>query len=240
MPRIPLPTATRTAEATAHSYPILIALQTQEFLQGALFYAAFADLAAGETVSRPGGVATVERRMAALGLSEGVSDQGWALIAKYKSVFEGVVFQSVLISLCSHWDWYVRRLMRFIAFSRRELAMSPLQKAVAKDLERADRLPIARQLEVIAKASGRDLQLTQGELDELLEMSLVRNLGLHNRWEADETYIERSLKPGIPLGDLRLVAVGELHHWHSLLMRLLHRSSLECAQAFKSAPEFAI
>ncbi len=115
MPRIPLPEIEVRPDAKGHPFPIQIAYQTQEFIQGALFYASFADLAAGESVPRPGGVEAIEARMKQGGLNAGVADQGWVLLQKYQAVSGSVVFQSVLITLCTptHYPSYSQGLVSF-------------------------------------------------------------------------------------------------------------------------------
>jgi len=45
-------------------------------------------------------------------------------MSKYKEVFEVTVYQTVLIALNSHWDWYIRRLTEFIQFLSRKNAGS--------------------------------------------------------------------------------------------------------------------
>ncbi len=240
MPRIPLPEIEVRPDAKGHPFPIQIAYQTQEFIQGALFYASFADLAAGESVSRPGGIEAIEVRMKQGGLNADVADQGWILLQKYQAVFGSVVFQSVLITLCSHWDWYVRKLSRFILFARGELQREPLPKDVLATLRKPDRSTIKTQIEAICDASKFALPLEDSEILELVEMSLVRNLGLHNRWEVDEVYAQRTGANSSAVGELRVVGVLELQRWHALLIKLLHQTALNCSRRFHDAPEYAI
>lgn len=240
MPFIPLPPVRMRADAEIHPFPIQIAHQTQEFIQGALFYSTVADLAAGETVSRPGGVATVEELMKKSGLDTCVSDQGWALLQKYQAVFGGVVFQSVLITLCSHWDWYVRKLSGFILFALDDLKIEPLPKNVMTTLKKPDRGSIRIQLDAIDKATGLTLQLEESEFGDLAEMSLVRNLGLHNRWEIDERYVQHSGIASSALGELRVVNASELQRWHTLLIKLLHHTAFNCAHSFRDAPQYTM
>lgn len=240
MARISLPAIEVRSDAKGHPFPIQIAYQTQEFIQGALFYASFADLAAGETVSRPGGVEAVEARMKLGGLGADVTDQGWVLLGKYRAVFGSVVFQSVLITLCSHRDWYIRKLSRFILFARNELKSEPLPKAVLGTLGKPDRSSIKAQIEAICDASGFALSLADSEVRELVEMSLVRNLGLHNRWEVDEVYAQRTVTNSPAVGELRVVDAVELQRWHALLIKLLHQTAFNCSGSFHGAPEYTM
>ncbi|MCU1306134.1 MAG: hypothetical protein JWN45_829 [Acidobacteriaceae bacterium] len=235
--RIRLPAASRK-NSQAHPFPFQIAMQTQEFLQGMIFHASFGDIAAGEFARQPDGVNQVERIMLAQGLDAGVPDEAWTIIRKYQCVFEGFVFQSVLIGLNSHWDWYIRKLSEFIRFARSSVSCSSLSNSDEKRLLRADRLPLGEQFEVLQLAIGVALLLSEAERQELREMSLVRNLGLHNRWEIDAQYLKETTRNGVEIGDLRLVDMAELRSWHSLLIKALSSSALECAKRFNAAPDF--
>jgi hypothetical protein len=240
MTRIPLPAVSHTGQPQAHPFPIQVAYQTQEFLQGALFHAIFADIAAGEFVHLPNGVERIEQLMASKGLVSGTSDEAWLILRKYESIFGGVLFQSVLVSLCSHWDWYIRRLAEFVSFARRHVDAPALSKGEARDLERIDRLSFENQVRTIAIATGVDLELAVGELETLAEMALVRNLGLHNRWEVDDTYLAKTKTVGLVKGDLRAIASAELGRWHQFLILVLNRSALEVAKHYRAVPQFEI
>jgi hypothetical protein len=238
MAHISLPTIQQSVDAQAHPFPIQIAYQTQEFLQGALFHATFTDIAAGEFFQQPNGVEHIEKIMLSKGILPGTSDEAWRILLKYQSIFSGVVFQSVLVSLCSHWDWYIRRLAEFIRFARDHAGGPALSKDESRSLERADRLSLEDQVRTITAATGVDLRLSSDELEALGEMALVRNLGLHNRWEVDATYLTKTRTVGIAEGDLRTVTSVELLRWHQLLIHVLSRSSLEIAKLYRSAPEY--
>lgn len=238
MASIPLPIVEMRPDAAGHPFPIQIAYQTQEFIQGALFYASFADIAAGETIAQPGGVEKVESRMRQNGLNRDITEQGWVLLNKYQSVFGSVIFQSVLITFCSHWDWYIRKLSRFILDAREELQLEPLAKATQATLKNPDRNSIRAQVEAVCTASESNLPLSNSEMQELIEMSLVRNLGLHNRWEVDEKYFRNTNT--LPIGELRIIDVIELQRWHSLLIKLLQQTAINCSKSFNGATVFAI
>lgn len=236
MTRIPLPSATSVEPRRAHPFPLQIGYQTLEFLQGTLFYAAFADIATGQQVQRPGGVDEVEKLMKDSGLGSTVLNQGWNILQKYKAVFEGSISQAGLIAMNSHWDWYVRRLSAFIRFSRSHLGLSPLSKDKESKLARADFLPMADQLCIIQESTDVDLLLSENNMAELSEMTLVRNIGLHNRWEVDEIYLRKTRKSGLFVGDIRFITPGELQHWHSLLIKVINRSSAELAKGYSGVP----
>lgn len=236
--KIALPVVSRKPNSQAHPFPIQIALQTQEFIQAVLFHTAFMDIASGEFVRMPDGVKRVEEILRARGLEDSVYSQAWELMRKYQVVFDTYVFQSVLIAFNSHWDWYIRKLAEFIRASRLKIGGHSLSKEDEKRLTRVDRLPLPEQLALIELTIGTNLPLSEAERQELKEMSLVRNLGLHNRWEIDTIYMKETSKTGFQTGDLRIVNIEELLKWQALLIKLLNSSSVECAKRFNTAPDF--
>jgi hypothetical protein len=240
MAKIPLTPLPRTAGPGLHPFPLRISLQTQEILLATLFHAAFADIAAGEFVRQPEGVHRAEELMKKHGLEAGEADDAWSFLIKYQLLFEGALFQSALIAFNSEWDWYIRKLSEFIRIARRSCGGPLLTAEDEKRLRNAGRLPLLQQLEIVQAAAGVTLPLGVGERSELLEMSLVRNLGLHNRWEIDADYLKKTPRLGFIEGNMRVLDLRELHDWQSLLIKLLNSSATECAKRFHAAPEFNI
>lgn len=239
--KIPLPHIVIAPDRQAHPYPFQIALQAQEFLQGTLFQAVLADTAAGAYFRQPRAVEMIEKDLQQKGLASTALAQGWEILTKYKDAFEGWVFQSALISMNSHWDWYVRRLAGFLIHTRLHgsncIALTPKQET---DLKRADFLAMEEQLALIAASAGIDLALLPNAGAELAEMTLVRNIGLHNRWEADERYLKRTQRPAMTVGDFRVISIDELRCWHGHLIDVISKSSIECAKRFHNAPAITI
>jgi len=165
-------------------------------------------------------------------------DEAWGIIGKYQAVFEKIPFQSVLIAMNSHWDWYARKLIDFILFARQDINQLLLEKKVRDQLKRFSSLPIGEQLEAIEVAAGIKLVLSEEEKSELQEMTLVRNLGLHNRWEIDTRYLERTIRDGYQLGELRIIEVGELNKWHQAFNKVINAVSTEVALAFVKANDY--
>ena len=224
--------------AKIHPYPFRIGIQTLEFMQGSLFYASLVDIASGAYIRQPDGMANLERVFLEKLDSPKTYDDAWGIIGKYQAVFERVPFQSVLIAMNSHWDWYARKLIDFILFARKDLNQSMLEKVEEKRLARFSSLPIGEQLEIIEVVAGIKLTLSDEEKSELQEMTLVRNLGLHNRWEIDKRYLERTLRREYLLGELRIIEVGELNRWHQVFMRVINAASNEVALAFVRANDY--
>jgi hypothetical protein len=140
--------------ARAHHYPYQIAWQALEFVQGAMFHAIFMDIAAGQRVRQPGATVDIEKAMIASGTTQDVLDLHWKTWAKYKMVFEGFVFQNAIVSMQSHWDWYLRRLGAFILFARQEVGDPPLPSKTNKELKRIGFANFADQIEILRESSG--------------------------------------------------------------------------------------
>ena len=121
--RIDLPALPKMVRA--HLYPYQIAWQTLEFVQGAMFHVVFMDIAVGQRVRQPGAAVDIEKEMMADGTTQDVLDLHWKTWPKYKVVFEGFVFQNAIVSMQSHWDWYLRRLGAFFS-SHAKLLLPPL------------------------------------------------------------------------------------------------------------------
>lgn len=236
--RIPLPDFVRSQDAKIHPYPYIIGIQTLEFMQGSIFYASIMDVASGAYIRLPDGMENLERLVTEKLDSQNTYDEAWRILEKYQVVFEKTIFQSVLIAMNSHWDWYARRLIDFIVFSRLDLNYPELEKVVQKKLERFSSLPIGEQLEVIQIAAGVILSITEGEKTELQEMVLVRNIGLHNRWEIDKRYLERTSRNGYQLGEVRTFEAKELNGWHQVFIKIVHKTSMEVARAFVRTPDY--
>lgn len=236
--RIPLPKVTKTADGKGHPYPIQICLQTLEFLQGTLFYVIFQDIAAGEFVRTPGALDRIEAIFLERLHTKKSYEEAWEYLKRYQEIFKKAAFSNVLISFCSHWDWYLRQLSKFIEFSNSHVGGPAPSNSERKELSRIAHAPFLAQVELLEKATGCSFGVSQDERARMHEMTLVRNLGLHNRWEADEKYLQTSATKGLAIGELRLIEVDELHAWHADITRLISQTSLEIAVRYVDAPDY--
>ncbi|HSF68439.1 MAG TPA: hypothetical protein VLA67_13540 [Nitrospiraceae bacterium] len=235
--RIDLPMLPRMDRA--HLYPFQIAWQTLEFVQGAMFHVIFMDIAAGQRVRQAGATMEIKNEMIAGGTTQDILDLHWKTWAKYKIVFEGFVFQNAVVSMQSHWDWYLRRLGAFIFFARRAISASPLSPKIAKNLKRIGFANFVDQLEILRESSGLPLPIPIDSVDRIREMSLVRNIGLHNRWEVDEEYLKQTHSHLLlTVGDIRTVESPELMRWHKDLMEIINATWPPVAEHYVNAPDF--
>jgi hypothetical protein len=237
--RIPLPDMRRSQNANAHPYPFQIGMQTLEFMQGSLFHASVLDIAAGTYIRQPDAMENLRRIFMEKLDSPKTWDDVWETLGKYQAVFERAPMQSVLIAMNSHWDWYSRKLIDFISFARQELNQPMLEKRESKRLGRFSSLPIIEQLEVIQIAAEIKITLNEEDKSGLQEMSLVRNLGLHNRWEIDKRYLERTVRSGYQLGELRIIELEELNRWHQAFIKVINAVSAEVVLAFVMANDYS-
>jgi len=176
--RIPLPDIKRSQEATIHPYPFQIALQTIEFMQGSLFHASLVDIASGAYVRQRTECQISSASLWNDWILRKLMTRHGGLLGNIKLFLERVPFQSVLIALNSHWDWYARKLINFIQFARRDLNQPALAKS---EIDRIKRFCLSSNLRAIGCNSNCCLQtphLGDADKSELQEMALVRNLGL--------------------------------------------------------------
>jgi hypothetical protein len=144
------------------------------------------------------------------------------------------------VSFCSHWDWYIRKLSEFIVIHHFAALGRPFTTQEEKDLQRIDRLTIPQQLTLIEQACNTQFELSASQRANLREMSLVRNLGLHNRWEVDGVYLAKSSCNRHQVGHLREFDVDELRNWHQSLLSAVQITSIKIAIRFKNAPKHEI
>ena len=155
---------------------------------GAMFYATVADIGSGEYIRLPNGLTQLENKMRQDGMDKNEWERGWKILEKYMPVFENSVFQNVLVLVRSHWDWYIRQLGSFVKFARVHVASPSLSNSEQRAFDSVDRREIEKQLSIFESAFGVAFNVPSSTMAGVKEMSLVRNLGLHNRWEVDDFY----------------------------------------------------
>lgn len=237
--KIPLPGVSRAPGATAHPYPIQVSTQTQEFIQAVLFYAMFADIAAGEYVRQSNALSNIEQKVINEGLDKRYWDNGWKYLQRYQVIFNNTIFQNVAVLMRSHWDWYIRQIGEFVGFARNHVSSPTLDSKQQKNLARIGFAEITQQLTILEEACGINFNLPASIMSDISEMSLVRNLGMHNRWEVDDYYLAKTTTPNWELKDVRLIEVAELQSWSNSLSKLIMETSLQIAAKFAAAPDFS-
>lgn len=235
---IPLLEMSQKDDAMAHKYPFQISLQTMEFLQASIFYAAFTDIATSEYIRIDGKMEEIENIFTDQLYSKQTYDECWGFLQKYFEIFKKGAFQNVIVSLNSHWDWYIRNLSAFIRFSREHVDSPELTTKQTKEFGRIGNNSIAHQLETLATVTGIEFEIDPNDIENLKEMSRVRNLGLHNRWEVDEKYLELSEGTEIELGEIRFVEIDELNLWYGSLINILGETCRKVALKYVEAPSY--
>jgi len=238
--KIPLPKVTAKFDAKAHPFPIQIAFQTQEFMQAAIFYAMFSDIAAGKFVRQTDGLTRVKDKLIAEGMTNQLWEDGWKYLEKYQEYFSQAIFREVLISLRSYWDWYIRKLGRFVNVNRSLVTEKPLSKNMEDKITKIGFKEINEQIELLQKSCAISITIDATTSDLLYEMSLVRNLGLHNRWEVDAYYLAKTQSTGWSLNEVRNFNVTELQMWHSALVETINQTSIPVSIKFVRFSEYEV
>ncbi|MBA7635067.1 hypothetical protein ES703_42667 [subsurface metagenome] len=236
--RIPLPKVRKKPNCKAHPFPFQIGFQTLEFIQSSIFFTTLLDYISGEYLEQQTSLEKIKIRMIEDGLSDDNWEKDFACLMKYRKVFEKWIFQNVLIQIKSHWDWYIRRLAEFIVFARENVSSSPLNQKDKAELQRIGFKPLSKQLRILENAGNVKFNIPKDILNALSEMALVRNIGLHNRWEIDSFYLSKTNSSGWNIGEIREFNIIELGQWHKCIMTVIHETSVEVSKKFVYAPDY--
>ena len=241
MIKIDLPNISMAKNAGAHPYPFQIAYQAEQFIQGAIFYASIADISSGNYFRQTNSIEELREQFIAGGGELSTWDEGWQILDRYKDIFKITVFQNVLVAINSHWDWYIRNLGNFVSFARQYVPGPALSRKEENDLNRIGFLSILNQITILEKGSGIKFGISSNVLEDIKEMTLVRNLALHNRWEIDQIYMDESKIARThdwKVGELRIFAKDELFSWRNSLIRTIKETRENIAIKFGKAPIF--
>lgn len=219
-----------------HVYPLKIALRAQRLIQGSLFYDVFVDTATGQFVRI---VPNAERKIKDLLIKDGWSEEtyetSWACFENYLKEFQKPIFQHTVYSIISHWDWYVSNIGKFIDFAEKQI--SP-ERQTNKDLLKLSFKPFTKQIEIIKNETKILLEMDNDTVGLVEEMHLVRNLGMHNEWEVDETYLKYTKTINWKSGDKRKFEISEMTKWHSAFLELIGTLSSEIAIQYAQVPKY--
>lgn len=220
-----------------HLYPLKIALRAQRLIQGSLFYDIFVDTATGQYVRT---VPNAERTIKSFlidnaGWSEETYETSWACFEDYLKEFQSPIHQHAVYSMISHWDWFISNLGKFIDFA--EKSLSP-EKELDKDLLKLNFKPFTKQIEIVKKETGISLTIDNDTFDLVEEMDLVRNLGMHNEWEVDETYLKKTKTRRFKPGDKRVFDIPEITKWHSSFLQLIDILASEIAVHYAQVTKY--
>ena len=114
-----------------------------------------------------------------------------------------------------------------------------MSKAEQKELERVGFVPIRKQIEILERSTGVIFSIEADTIDNAEEMSLVRNLGIHNRWEVNDFYkFKTKSTQQWTTGEIRVFTVPELEAWHRSLINMTHETCFPIAEQYVAASDF--
>jgi hypothetical protein len=229
----------RGPNSTAHPYPLEIAFRAQIFIVGAIFHDAFLDAAVGQYLHQEG---NPYLRIRSLFLEQGLSEQSWEdnwkAFEAYMRAFPNPVFQNALFSMVMHWDWYIAKLGKFVEFSLSHVGGNNLSKKQAGDLQRIGFKNISDQLSILSESTSLGFELDSSQVSNIVEMDLVRNLGMHNQWSVDDYYRQKAMSPDWKVGTLREVNIKDLEIWQEALTSTILITSNIVAKKYVNVPDF--
>lgn len=222
-----------------HAYPLRLALAALRFVQGSMYYSAITDVAVNQYIrSTSHALDNIKMAFSQKGISEEDWEIGWACLDDYLKVFPNPVFQNTLFSMRVHWDWYIGKLGKFVEFARQYVRGPYMDGKLKKNLTYIGYKDIVVQLEILEQSTGIKIHLEDAVIESIKEMSLVRNLGMHNCWEIDEIYLRSTRKPGWKAGQLRHITLPELMDWKTSLDAVIQETSYLTAETYSAAPDY--
>lgn len=229
--RITLPKYTKGKNSTAHPFPFQIAMQVQKFMQGSLFYFVLMDEASGLYFRQQDSYQKIRAQFATYGYSDTTWETCWKCFEEYLTTFPNQILHMSLLSMKSHWDWYISQLGYFVLFANG-------YPDKGKELERIGFKPIIEQFTILENATGLKFDLLPNTIESLSELALVRNLGIHNQWEVDGLYLKWSKNTQWKKGEIRVFSKEELELWHQSLIEAIHKTSTLVAKKYRNEPEY--
>jgi hypothetical protein len=219
-----------------HLYPLKIALRAQRLIQGSLFYNVLVDTATGQYFRVVhNGEKKIKELLINGGWSEDTYETSWSCFEDYINEFQNPIYQHALYSIISHWDWYISNLGKFIDFAEKHI--SP-EKQRDNNLLKLSFKPFAEQINIIKNQTEIIFKIENETLDLIEEMHLVRNLGMHNEWEVDKTYLKYTKTKNFEVGKKRIFEIAELTKWHSAFLQLINAISSQLAIRYAQVPKY--
>lgn len=222
-------------QSTAHPYPLELGLRAQVFLTGAIFNDAFLDASVGDYFKLvPDFYERVRSLFMTRGISETVWEDNWKAFEAYRNTFPNPIFQNAVFSMVMHWDWYIAKLGDFVEFSLVKLD----RKIENKELHRIGFKKLSDQLKILGESTKLVFPLESTVIADLIEMDLVRNLGMHNQWTTDKYYCRFALRRDWTPEIIREVSLTDLETWHHALTTTIHVTSTMIAKEYVAVPAY--
>jgi hypothetical protein len=229
----------RGPQSTAHPYPLEIGMRAQVFIVGAIFYSAFVDEAMGQYLHQTENpYIKIRDQFLVYGVSKQAWDDNWKAFEVYINAFSNPTIQNALFGMVMHWDWYIEKLGVFVEFARPHVNSPSLDKKQEVSLRRIGFQNISNQLAILSSATGLKFDGDSTIVPNLVEMDLVRNLGMHNQWAVNQFYRERALDPTWQMGMVRTVTIKDLEVWQQALTSTIFNTSDMIAKKYAGVPDY--
>lgn len=229
MSKVPLPDIPNDLN-DVRPYPMQIAKQTEEYIRATWFNIFLSDaMAELYTESNPEKwKEDVFSRLQKKGIEKAAIQPGWDSLVNYMEFFRHANAHSAVIALCSHWDWFIRNLRDHIT----EFLASK-NRSSNSNLKNIGKKSILEQIQTIETSLSLEGSTIKDADKKILKLaSDTRNIGIHNRWEVDEKYLE-SYPDTWKLGEIRLINSSELKKWGETFIHCIGVIAYDVASATK-------
>ena len=211
-----------------HPFPTRIALFTEAFIDTTISYLVINDRAVEVGTGRGMQVMRIVDSLIEEGASK--EDLYFALKfgAEHRDFFQAFTRQNATVLLMNEWEWFHSRLMSFARWALRHEggSLPSTNRGIVGEIRRIEE--VARQT----------LPLTDEERDALNELEMVRDLGMHHRWEMDRRYINANRLSEDYIGVLRIPRYDEIMNWKRTLAKTVQHCAMEMGRRFVEAPDY--
>jgi hypothetical protein len=158
----------------------------------------------------------------------------WSCFEEYVTISKSPVFQYSLFAMSFNWDWFIKHLGLFIDLADFSLTNSATEKE-RKIFSKLHQKPISEQLALVISKIPI-VTLEQENIENVVELFLVRDLGAHNGWSVDNKYLDKSKNNKFKLGEEREISIGDLSLWVTSLSSVINSISLATSKHYFEAP----
>jgi len=199
----------RGPNSKAHPYPLNLDMTIRKKIQGVFTYFIITDQATYLHFSRgPNSYNEFDARIRSQGFTNGIDNESWQDFKLYIEAKPEPLAQQIIFNIEFSWDRYLNGIREFIQKGNKSLNIN-FSNDDNKIIKRMHLSPFPDVVSCIDRNIGFT-DISHKEIDSVTELSLLRNLGVHNDWIIDETYLQKTKETNVILGELRVFTASDI------------------------------
>jgi hypothetical protein len=207
----------RRINGQMHPFPKNLEITIRKRIQGIFTYLVITDHASYlHFANNPDGYQQLIDRLKSVGFSNGIDDESWNDFKLILNEKPHPLNQQVVFNIEFAWDRFLNEIGRFIVVANKEIGITYSSKD-ERTIKRFHLAPFKEIVDCLNRNMGPTLIHDQ-EIDSVNELSLLRNLGVHNDWIIDEEYCTKTKNQNLIIGEIRDVTIEEVIPLYSDLL----------------------